>query len=439
MPTLKKLKEDKIKITSKLLKKDKDFSPISPEFIKDLKDKTLLENSALKLSINDYKLMCNDDEVLHMMSITLNKTEAKLKKFCKFITVFEENINLSPKSIARKINGPICSLPENIRSTILDKFAEILPTKYVLLDWIDENKLNWTFLSQNLNAIDLLEKQINIDPDEIHWYFLSQNPNAIELLKKNKSRINWRMLSMNPNAIELLKKRIEYENRLTKTRYNDLGYNDKIDWSMLSTNSNAIDLLLDNKDKIDWVKLSKNPKAIELLKEQITYENKLSRVEYDKLKYSKQINWYELSANPNAIELLTNNQDKIDWDNLSRNPNAIDLLLDNKDQIDWCGLSQNPNAIEILKKNKRKIHWDNLSRNPNPNAIELLRERIEYEYENKLSKSSKSSNSSNSSNSYKIDWNDLSINPNTIELLKENQDKIDWVFLSENPAIFKAV
>ena len=158
MATLKKLKEDRISITSKLLKKDKDFSPISPKFIKDLRDKTLLENSALKLSISDYKLMCRNDKVLHMMSITLNKTEAKLKKFCKFITVFEENINLSPKSIARKINGPICSLPENIRSTILDKFAEILPTKYVLLDWIDKDKLDWCKLCLNPNAIDLLEE-----------------------------------------------------------------------------------------------------------------------------------------------------------------------------------------------------------------------------------------------------------------------------------------
>ena len=39
--TLKKLKEDRIKITSKILKKDKDFYPISPELIKDLRDRTL--------------------------------------------------------------------------------------------------------------------------------------------------------------------------------------------------------------------------------------------------------------------------------------------------------------------------------------------------------------------------------------------------------------
>ena len=36
----------------------------------------------------------------------------------------------------------------------------------------------------------------------------------------------------------------------------------------------------------------------------------------------------------------------------------------------------------------------------------------------------------------KIDWYWLSLNPNAIELLKENQDKIDWYYFSKNPNIF---
>jgi AAA15 family ATPase/GTPase len=114
MSRLKKLKEDRISIASKILKKDEDFLPVSSEFIKDLKNKTLLENSALKLSISDYELMCRKDKVLNMMAIALNKPKAKLKKFCKHITVFKENISKSPKSIANKINGingPITNLP----------------------------------------------------------------------------------------------------------------------------------------------------------------------------------------------------------------------------------------------------------------------------------------------------------------------------------------
>ena len=165
--------------------------------------------------------MCDNqnNKVLHMMSIALNKPKAKLKKFCKYLSVFEKNISLSPKSITYKINGPICSLPENIRSTILDKFAEILPTKYVLLDWIDKNKLEWSGLSRNPNAIDLLTERIEYEnslnrveldnlnyADKINWRWLCINPNAIELLTNNQDKIDWDDLSLNPNAIPILEK-----------------------------------------------------------------------------------------------------------------------------------------------------------------------------------------------------------------------------------------
>ena len=33
----------------------------------------------------------------------------------------------------------------------------------------------------------------------------------------------------------------------------------------------------------------------------------------------------------------------------------------------------------------------------------------------------------------KIDWNNLSLNPNAIYLLEENIDKINWRWLSLNP------
>ena len=36
----------------------------------------------------------------------------------------------------------------------------------------------------------------------------------------------------------------------------------------------------------------------------------------------------------------------------------------------------------------------------------------------------------------KIHWYYLSLNPNAIQLLKENPDKIDWTNLSKNPSIF---
>ena len=66
-----------------------------------------------------------------------------------------------------------------------------------LLDWIDKDKLNWTQLSQNPNAIELLKE----NPLKINWHYLSFNPNAeaIALLKENPLKIDWYHLSQNPS------------------------------------------------------------------------------------------------------------------------------------------------------------------------------------------------------------------------------------------------
>lgn len=61
---------------------------------------------------------------------------------------------------------------------------------FILIKKLDE-------LSRNPNAMKLFE---------IDWEMLSENSNAISLLEKNPEKINWDNLSQNPNAIHLLKK-----------------------------------------------------------------------------------------------------------------------------------------------------------------------------------------------------------------------------------------
>ena len=56
----------------------------------------------------------------------------------------------------------------------------------------------------------------------------------------------------------------------------------------------------------------------------------------------------------------------------------------------------------------KQLYWDALS--TNPNAIDLLKENID-----------------------KVDWYYLSKNPNAIEILKNNKHKINWRYLSKNP------
>ena len=61
-----------------------------------------------------------------------------------------------------------------------------------------------------------------------------------------------------------------------------------------------------------------------------------------------------------------------------------------------------------MEQNQDKIDWYQLSRNPN--AIHLLEQ-----------------------NPDKIDWDILSENPNAIHFLEKNPDKINWRRLSSNP------
>ena len=468
MPTVRQIKDSKINTTSTILKITEDYSPISQELIKELRYKILLENPKLKLSIEDYELMCKNPKVLNMMSIVFKTNKTKLKKFCRYISVFKDNIDNSPKKIAYKINGPIFNLPKELRSVIIEKFSEILPSKYVLLDWIDIKNLDNIELSQNPNAIDLLTDNL----DKIDWDYLSYNPNAIDLLKDNQDNINWSELSANPNAISLLKNRITYEQEQKYKRDysdssnsdNDSSYSDndssnsdndsfnsdnKINWNALSYNPNAISLLKANKKKINWKFLSRNPNAIDLLADKINYEKSLPASEYKALMDSEKISWSLLSGNPNAIDLLKSNSDNIIWDWFLINPNAIPSLESKQDEIKWNLLSINPNAIDLLTArinyekslpasdykalmDYEKISWSRLS--GNPNAIDLLKDKINYE------KSLPASDYNALMKYEKISWSRLAGNPNAIDLLKDNLEEIKshWDNLSKNPGIFKA-
>jgi len=256
-----------------------------------------INNPIFTLSMTDYEAMCGNKMMVKMMSKVIGCEEKQLKKFCKYINVFAENIESSPKSIKNKMKvtnsinasnrkGSLSVLPDDILEKIVEKYKTIFKIKYKLKDWIPQKKLDWKYLSANPNAIELLKASteaielLKANPNNIDWIFLSSNPNpeAIELLKANQGKINWAYLSENPNpeAIKLLKTNL-----------------DEINWYLLSRNPNpaAIELLKANKTKISWEYLSENP-------------------------------------NPEAIELLKENQKKIDWKELSANPAIFDEILE---------------------------------------------------------------------------------------------------------------
>ena len=64
------------------------------------------------------------------------------------------------------------------------------------------DKIDWHFLSENVNAVPILEKNL----DKIDWYYLSYNINAIFILEKNTDKVNWTTISSNINALPILEK-----------------------------------------------------------------------------------------------------------------------------------------------------------------------------------------------------------------------------------------
>ena len=68
--------------------------------------------------------------------------------------------------------------------------------------FIINDKACWCGLSNNPNAIHILEKHL----DKVNWFDLSRNPNAIPILEQHLDKVDWQCLSRNPNAIHLFTK-----------------------------------------------------------------------------------------------------------------------------------------------------------------------------------------------------------------------------------------
>jgi hypothetical protein len=298
----------------------------------------------------------------------------------------------------------------------------------------DEEKLKDFYhnLAKNKNpkVFSILRKiyKDNPDSDKLEWDALSSNPNAISILKKeyerNPNRINFNALSGNPHpeAIKLLKRRIAVENQ-------------HLPYDVLDTHNN-------HRKVIDWYKLSANPNAIKLIIK-----------EYKRNPVSNRIKFEELSKHPQISKLtdIVINFDKLDMKYLASNPFAPRELLgmiDGKEVFK----AYNPNlyVIKLMREeferyhNSQNIKWYPLSESTIPEAITLLRDKINREIkENEIAVYKRSLISIYKSY---IDFTRLSANPTdeAISLLKEYVDielvsgggwvnNVNWDALSGNP------
>ena len=64
-----------------------------------------------------------------------------------------------------------------------------------------QDKINWSYLSKNVEAISLLKRNM----DKICWinFCSNTNPEIIHILEENQHRIVWYKLSENPIIFEL--------------------------------------------------------------------------------------------------------------------------------------------------------------------------------------------------------------------------------------------
>ena len=333
----------------------------------------------------------------------------------------------------------------------LDNFS--LSTNYKAINYLKKNRIriNYRGLSANTNpkAIELLRAQIEKEDEEdmremreksrssrssrgsrgsqgsrgsrgsidrIDWTALSKNPNAIKLLKaqilKEKTpgvtkRINWVAFCCNPHpeTIGILKKKMK-EDMANIELYRPELY---IHWSSLSRNTSneAIAFLKKNRDNIDWWVLSgnTNPEAIKLLKAFI-FENpenpNIAAANEDNL---LRVDWYSICRNENAMDIIKvvkTDADLMKWGAFMSNTNLEAIkIIDQKikedpSKIFWAELSRNPSAIAILLANPGNIHWYTFSVNTNntmPGAMELLMEKMKVDVNGNI-----------------LDWDKLSAN-----------------------------
>lgn len=256
--------------------------------------------------------------------------------------------------------------------------------------------------------------------------YLSKNSDAIYILMKHPELINWELFSTNshPLAMEIIEQNIVY-GKFTKgdivIQCPRIYSSHSSYWKLLATNSNpkAVEIIekyytrlyspdLDSEHIDFWRYLSKNPNAIHLLEKYLE-------------KYPQNIYWDLIIQNPNAIHIIEKNLDKIhidDWDCFAGNPNAIHIIEKYLHKINyWYYLSGNPNAMPILEKKLDMVDWQSFSENPS--AIHIILQVLEQQNEVKKKRE-----------------NDEPINPKDYKYY-DHFDKIDFIYLSKNPAIFE--
>ena len=291
------------------------------------------------------------------------------------------------------------------------------------------NEINWEYLSSNIYAIELHEKNL----DKVNWKNLSSNYKAISILEKNINKIDWYKITYNIKADNIIK------NNLNNIK----------DWEFIGYNINCIDIIDKYFDKIDFTNIVCNEKAVYLQK----YENFILQYsgyiktplfeknnKYLEQNYENDYLWESFFLNKNAYIIFEKYESKINWKILlnsdyfieaMRIPNMHPFILRNYKKIgfDYLSFCTCPDTIKLLKENIDNIHWTLLSQNESVLVVDLLEnnpDKIDFE---RISKN-KNNNIIKILNKYldKINWSELSANncDEAVKILKMYPNRIDY-------------
>lgn len=232
---------------------------------------------------------------------------------------------------------------------------------------------DYELMCKDDKALDIMSTLLEVDKNKLKKIckhldiFLKYINSSPETIKNKIKELKAPILKL---PFELRKEIVRVFVSILKTKFilrKGIPF-DKLEKDTLSSNINAIDFLIENPHLINWRYLSENPKAIQLLEEKFKEEEKLSKEELASIPDNEKIDWRNLSGNPEATELI---KAKYMKEQLSPEETTALKIFE---RLDWRNLSANPCALEILSlpENRYRIDWVQLSRNPNPDAEVLL-------------------------------------------------------------------
>ena len=186
------------------------------------------------------------------------------------------------------------------------------------------------------------------------------------------------------------------EKRIPLNLYKMCSSRDPCCLNILEKNINKINMSCDR--DLHWSVISRNPNCINLIK-----------------KYPERVIWNELTTNPSdeALEILKENPEKYNPSLLinNKNPNVYKLVELRFLEIikKYKNIFTFPEYADVILKTQHLIDWDFFSLNPSPKAIDIL-------YQNQD----------------KINWKNLCKNTSAAKILRENLEKVDWDILARN-------